>query len=274
MPWPGRSTQVMRKSVARSGNVSVQTPECNRHPCSSTILGSRPALAMCMLTGYSLPHSNSQVDDHALRAEVLFNTAMLVDLLLIVAAYLLGSVSTAIIACRLLRLSDPRSVGSGNPGATNVLRTGGKAAAGITLVGDVLKGLAPVLIAQSLDMGEIAVGAVALAAFCGHVYPIYYGFKGGKGVATALGALLGVHALVAILALGTWLVAAFMFRFASVASLAAGLLAPAYMLWITGSAGLTGITIMMAMLIFWRHRRNIRQLLEGSENRIGSGTAR
>jgi glycerol-3-phosphate acyltransferase PlsY len=199
---------------------------------------------------------------------------MLTQILLIIAAYLLGSVSTAIITCRLLRLADPRSVGSGNPGATNVLRAGGKRAAGITLMGDVLKGLAPVVIAQILALGESVVGAVALAAFCGHVYPIYYGFKGGKGVATALGVLLGVHVLVGLLALVSWLVVALFFRFASLAALVAGVLTPAYMQWITGSGWLTGITITMAALIAWRHRSNIRHLLEGSEDTIGSDTPR
>jgi acyl phosphate:glycerol-3-phosphate acyltransferase len=192
--------------------------------------------------------------------------------LLIIAAYLLGSLSTAIISCRLLGRADPRHVGSGNPGATNVLRTGGKRAAAVTLLGDVLKGLAPVAVARMLSADELLIGAVALAAFCGHVYPVFYGFKGGKGVATALGALLGMHALVGLLTFAGWLLVAFLSRFASLASLAASLLAPALMLWMTSSAKLTAATIVMSVLIFWRHRGNIRQLLAGSEHTIGSKT--
>jgi glycerol-3-phosphate acyltransferase PlsY len=199
---------------------------------------------------------------------------MLTETLLIIAAYLLGSVSTAIITCRLLSLADPRNVGSGNPGATNVLRTGGKTAAIITLLGDVLKGLVPVVIAQILALGDIVVAAVALAAFCGHVYPIYYSFQGGKGVATALGVLLGVYPLVGLLALSTWLLIAIMFRFASLAALVGALLTPIYMQTITGSKWLTGMAIIMAALIIWRHRSNIHHLLEGSEGTIGSGTPR
>jgi glycerol-3-phosphate acyltransferase PlsY len=199
---------------------------------------------------------------------------MLVESLLIFAAYLLGSLSTAVAACRLLGLSDPRSAGSGNPGATNVLRIGGKGAAAITLLGDVCKGLVPVLIARGLGLADPAIGAVALAAFCGHVYPIYYGFKGGKGVATALGALLAMHALVGLCALGTWLLVAFLFRFSSLASLAASLIAPGYTFWMTGSVWLTVATASMSTIIFWRHRSNIRHLLEGTEHTIGTGAPR
>jgi glycerol-3-phosphate acyltransferase PlsY len=194
---------------------------------------------------------------------------MLTHTLLVIGAYLLGSASTAIIACRLLGRDDPRRRGSGNPGATNVLRTGGRQAAAITLLGDVLKGLAPVIIARILSLEEAVVSAIALAAFCGHIYPIYHGFKGGKGVATALGVLLGMHTLVGVYALLTWLAVAFVFRFASLASLVTGLLTPVYMLWISGSVWLTGTTVLMAVLIFWRHRGNIRNLLEGTENTIG-----
>lgn len=193
---------------------------------------------------------------------------MLTQILLVVGAYLIGSASTAILVCRLLGLKDPRKVGSGNPGATNVLRIGGKQAAAITFFGDVLKGFAPVIIARVLSQEEVVVSATALAAFCGHVYPLYYGFNGGKGVATALGALLGMHALVAVCALITWLAVALVSRFASLASLITGLLAPVYMLWITGSAWMTGTTVLMAVLIFWRHRANVHNLLKGSENTI------
>ncbi len=197
---------------------------------------------------------------------------MLIGLLLIAAAYLLGSVSTAIVACRLLGLPDPRHVGSGNPGATNVLRTGGRRAATITLCGDVLKGLIPVALARILAQNEALIGAVALAAFCGHLYPIFYRLRGGKGVATALGTLLGIHSLVALLTLSAWVAVAYFSRFASLASLAASVLAPVLMLFITDSMRLAAATTAMSVLIFWRHRNNIRQLLTGSENTIDSKT--
>jgi glycerol-3-phosphate acyltransferase PlsY len=201
---------------------------------------------------------------------VAFSPFMAIYVLLIVVAYLLGSVSTAIITCRVLGLTDPRSAGSGNPGATNVLRTAGKRAAAITFLGDVCKGLAPVIITWILVPEERIVGTVALAAFLGHLYPIYYSFKGGKGVATALGALLGMHTLTGICALSTWLLVAILSRYSSLAALAAGLATPLYMLWLTGSAWLTGATLVMAVFIFWRHRGNIRNLIQGSEDTIGS----
>lgn len=197
---------------------------------------------------------------------------MLIGLLLIVAAYLLGSVSTAIVACRLLGLPDPRDVGSGNPGATNVLRTGGRRAAAITFFGDMLKGLMPVALARVLIQDEAFIGAVALAAFCGHLYPVYYRLRGGKGVATAFGTLLGIHSSVALLTLTAWMAVAYFSRFASLASLAASALAPVLMLSITDSMKLAAATTAMSALIFWRHRNNIRQLLAGSENTIGSKT--
>jgi len=195
---------------------------------------------------------------------------MFISILLIIAAYLLGAISTAIIACRLLGATDPRTVGSGNPGATNVLRAGGRRAAGITFFGDVIKGLVPVLVARGLGLDDSVIGAVALAAFCGHVFPVYYGFKGGKGVATGLGALCGVHILVGISAFATWLLVASTTRFSSVAALATSLMAPVYMLIMTGSAWFTWATAIMAAVIIWRHRGNISQLLEGSEEKIGS----
>lgn len=197
---------------------------------------------------------------------------MLISILLIIAAYLLGSVSTAIIACRLLGATDPRTVGSGNPGATNVLRAGGKRAAVITLFGDVLKGLVPVLAARGLGLDDIAVGTVALTALCGHVFPLYYGFKGGKGVATGLGALCGIHVLVGACAFATWLLVACVFRFSSLAALTTSLLAPVYVLMMSGSARLAWATVIMAAVIIWRHRSNIAHLLEGSEDKIGSSS--
>lgn len=193
---------------------------------------------------------------------------MLLSGILIVAAYLLGSVSTAILSCRLLGMPDPRGVGSGNPGATNVLRHGGNKAAAITLTGDVLKGLLPVALARAFGFGDVAIVLVGLAAFLGHLYPVYYGLKGGKGVATALGVLFGMHWLLGALAAATWLLTALISRISSLSALVAILLAPAYALWITRSPWLTLGASLLTVLVFWRHRSNIRNLAEGTEEPI------
>jgi acyl phosphate:glycerol-3-phosphate acyltransferase len=190
---------------------------------------------------------------------------------LVLAAYLLGSVSTAILVCRLAGLPDPRSQGSRNPGATNVLRTGHKGAAIITLLGDVLKGLAPVLIAKAVGLDPAWVAAVALAAFLGHLYPVFHGFEGGKGVATALGVLLGIHGLTGLAALATWLVAAGVTRISSLGALTAATLTPLYMYLFTGEPWFVGASILLAVLVYWRHRGNISKLLTGQEPRIGKG---
>lgn len=195
---------------------------------------------------------------------------MLVDSVLVLFAYLLGSLSSAIILCRLTGLPDPRTQGSGNPGATNVLRFGGKKLAVLTLLGDLLKGLLPVLLARWLGTGELALALVALAAFLGHLYPVFFGFKGGKGVATALGVLLGLAWPVALAAAATWLAMALIFRISSLSALTAALLAPAYMWWLTSSRELFAAVAVMSALLFWRHRSNIRNLLQGTEGRIGS----
>lgn len=195
---------------------------------------------------------------------------MMLEIILVTGAYLLGSVATAVLACRLLGLPDPRTVGSGNPGATNVLRMGGKKAAIITLLGDMLKGLLPVLLARALDLGDPWIAAVALAAFVGHLYPVFFGFKGGKGVATALGGLLGIHWALGLMTLATWLAVAALTRISSLSALTASLLAPGYAWWITGSPALAGAAAAMSLLIYWRHRSNIRNLLAGTEGRIGT----
>lgn len=189
--------------------------------------------------------------------------------LAILAAYLIGSLSAAIIVCRLMGLPDPRTVGSQNPGATNVLRMGGKRAAAVTLVGDLLKGLLPVLVARLLFQEEAVFAAVALAAFLGHLFPIFFGFKGGKGVATALGVMLGLAWPVAVAALLTWLVVAKLFKISSLAALTAALLTPLY-------AGLLGqptlywqLFLLIAVILVVRHHRNIRNLLTGQEGLIG-----
>ena len=185
-------------------------------------------------------------------------------------AYLLGSISTAIITCKLMGLPDPRTVGSNNPGATNVLRAGGKKAAVITLLGDMLKGLIPVLIAVLISAPDEAIAAAGLAAFLGHLYPVYYAFNGGKGVATLLGVLLGTHWLVGLSTIGVWLLMAFTLRFSSLSALTAALCAPAFIWYFTGSQIITATSIVMTILLYWRHRSNIKNLLAGKEGKIGS----
>ena len=194
----------------------------------------------------------------------------LINSSLIVAAYLLGSISAAIVTCRLMGLPDPRQVGSKNPGATNVLREGGKKAAIFTLLGDMLKGLLPVLVGHALGVSDAILAGIGLAAFIGHLYPVFFGFKGGKGVATALGVLLGFHWGLGLAVLGTWLAVAFISRISSLSALTASLLAPAYAWFITGSEALTIAAGAMTLLVFWRHRSNIRNLLNGTEGRIGA----
>jgi glycerol-3-phosphate acyltransferase PlsY len=195
---------------------------------------------------------------------------MLIDLFLIAGGYLMGSLSSAIILCRLLGLPDPRSQGSGNPGATNVLRVGGKKAAAATLAGDMLKGLIPVLIARALQADVAVQSGVAVAAFLGHLYPLFFGFKGGKGVATALGVLLGLHWPVGLLTIATWLVMAAVFRISSLAALIAILLTPLYIWWLIPEPALLAAMLFMGTLLFWRHRSNIQNLLQGTEGHIGS----
>jgi len=194
---------------------------------------------------------------------------MTMNLLLITAGYLLGSLSSAIIVCRLLGLPDPRGEGSGNPGATNVLRIGGKKAAAITLIGDMLKGLVPVLIAKLLGADLTIQAAVAVAAFLGHLYPLFFGFKGGKGVATALGVLLGLHWPVGLLTIATWLVIAKVFKISSLAALLAILVTPLYIWLLIPNNSLIIAMLFMGTLLFWRHRSNIKGLLAGSEGKIG-----
>ena len=194
---------------------------------------------------------------------------MVVIAVLVAAGYLLGSIATAVLVSRALGAADPRSGGSGNPGATNVLRLAGRRAAALTLAGDVLKGVVPVAVAQAADPSPGAVAVVGLAAFLGHLYPVFFGFKGGKGVATALGALLGMDPLLGAAVLATWLVVAGLSRYSSLAALAAAVLAPGYAWLLSGHPGLVGAVSVMAVLLVWRHRANIRRLLAGQEGRIG-----
>ena len=194
---------------------------------------------------------------------------MLVIIALVAAGYLLGSISTAVLVSRALGVADPRSGGSGNPGATNVLRLAGRKAAALTLAGDVLKGVVPVLAARAAELPPGAVALVGLAAFLGHLYPVFFGFKGGKGVATALGALLATEPLLGASVLATWLVAAGVSRYSSLAALVASVLAPGYAWVLSGDRGVAGAVALMAVLLVWRHRANIRRLLAGEEGRIG-----
>lgn len=187
---------------------------------------------------------------------------------IIISAYLIGSLSTAIITCQLMGLDDPRTVGSNNPGATNVLRIGGKKAAFFTLLGDVLKGLLPVVVAVQLGLSLEWLILVGIAAFLGHLYPIYYQFKGGKGVATAIGVFLGIHFGAGLAVVATWLIIAKGFKISSLAALIAIALSPLYFYLFTQSLNLSYGVIVIAIFIFWRHRSNIQNLINGTEDKL------
>jgi len=187
---------------------------------------------------------------------------------LVILAYFIGSASSAIITCKIMGKVDPRTVGSKNPGATNVLRYGGKKAAFFTLLGDLLKGLIPVFIGHVLGLDWQWLGLIGLAAFLGHVYPIYYGFKGGKGVATALGVYIGLQPIVGILVVITWLISALIFNISSLSALIATLLAPLYFFWVTDSLPLFITLVVMTTFIYWRHRSNIIEIIDGTEDHI------
>lgn len=206
----------------------------------------------------------------AFRAPV--DTPMIYDLLLIAGAYLLGSVSSAIIVCRIIGLPDPREQGSKNPGATNVLRIGGKKAAAITLIGDGLKGFLPVLAINLLQRDDWVLAAVALAAFLGHLYPVFFGFRGGKGVATALGTQFGLGWLIGASVAGIWLAMALLLRISSVSALVSMACAPLVIAYFRPSPELIGMSAIMTLWLFWRHRSNIRNLLRGTEDSIGKNS--
>ncbi|MCP5140948.1 MAG: glycerol-3-phosphate 1-O-acyltransferase PlsY [Gammaproteobacteria bacterium] len=191
--------------------------------------------------------------------------------LLLAAAYLLGSISSAILVCRVMGLPDPRTVGSNNPGATNVLRVGGKKAAALTLFGDMLKGFLPALAGYLLGLEPLQLALVGFAAFLGHLYPLFFGFQGGKGVATALGAFFGMHWLLGGAVALTWLLFAKVFKISSLAALIATALAVPYAWWLIDypPAALAVIGVLVVML-WWRHRSNIRKLIKGSEDSIGT----
>jgi glycerol-3-phosphate acyltransferase PlsY len=197
----------------------------------------------------------------------------LATLAVIVGAYLVGSISFAVVVSRLFRLPDPRSYGSGNPGATNVLRTGNKAAAALTLVGDGVKGWFAVWLAARLGASwgdaSLATAGAALAVLLGHVFPVFHRFVGGKGVATAAGVALALSWQLGLLLAGIWLVVALLFRMASLASLAAAVAAPPLGLYILGNWPEAWALFPIAALLIWRHRVNIRKILAGEERKIG-----
>ena len=204
---------------------------------------------------------------------------MVLPWLAALAAYLLGSLSFAVIVSRAMGLSDPRSYGSGNPGATNVLRSGSKAAAILTLLLDAFKGWLPVMLVkwfgEPYGLGDGTMAAVGLAAFLGHLYPVFFKFQGGKGVATAVGVLLAFQPLLALATVATFAIIVFFFRYVSLASMVAALFAPAYYLLGNGVAwqasGEKTLALMaMGVLLIWRHRENIRRLWAGTESKLGS----
>jgi glycerol-3-phosphate acyltransferase PlsY len=195
------------------------------------------------------------------------------NLIVAIAAYLIGSISFAVVVSRAMGLADPRSYGSGNPGATNVLRTGNKAAAILTLVLDALKGWLPVALVvrfgSAHGLGEWTIAGVALAAFLGHLWPVFFRFKGGKGVATAAGTLFGIDPLLGAATLATWLVIAAFFRYSSLASIVAALFAPFWYLLTEGPDAIAMAVFVMGVLLVWRHSANIKRLFAGTESRLG-----
>ncbi|MDT9000477.1 glycerol-3-phosphate 1-O-acyltransferase PlsY [Paucibacter sp. APW11] len=197
----------------------------------------------------------------------------LFPLLAVVAGYLIGSLSFAVIISRLMGLSDPRSYGSGNPGATNVLRSGNKKAAILTLLFDALKGYLPVLAVLlwggSLGLGEGTAALVGLAAFLGHLWPVFFKFEGGKGVATAAGVLLAINPLLGGATLLTWLIIAYFSRYSSLAAIVSALFAPFYQMLIWGAGPVVLTVGVMGLLLVWRHEANIKKLLNGTESKLG-----
>lgn len=190
----------------------------------------------------------------------------------VVVAYLIGSISFAVVVSWCFGLPDPHTYGSGNPGATNVLRTGRKAAAALTLIGDAAKGAIALWLARRLapefGVGEITLAAVAFSAFIGHLFPVYFRFKGGKGVSIAAGLLLALDVRIAAVALLVWLLTVFALRYSSLASIVAALAAPVATLYFLGWGPFAWMVVAMTVLLLWRHRGNIERLMNGTENRI------
>jgi glycerol-3-phosphate acyltransferase PlsY len=204
---------------------------------------------------------------------------MTYPLLATVAAYLIGSLSFAVLVSRLMGLNDPRTYGSKNPGATNVLRSGNKAAAVITLLLDAFKGWLPVVVVkwwgEAYGLGDGTVALVGLAAFLGHLYPVFFRFQGGKGVATAAGVILGFQPWLGLAALATWVIIAFFFRYSSLASIVTAVFAPAYFLlghrvaWDAPGVQVLSLAV-MGLLLIWRHAENINRLIAGKESKLGA----
>jgi glycerol-3-phosphate acyltransferase PlsY len=200
------------------------------------------------------------------------------ELLLIPLAYLIGSISFAVVVSKCMRLPDPHTYGSGNPGATNVLRTGNKLAAVLTLIGDALKGYFAVMLARVIlgdesltaNLGSWVLCGVVLAVFLGHLFPIFHGFKGGKGVATACGILFGVNWILGAATLATWIIVATFLRYSSLAALAAAIFGPIYFVFLFGFQPMGMALLIVCLLLIWRHRSNIHNLMNGTESRIGS----
>jgi glycerol-3-phosphate acyltransferase PlsY len=200
------------------------------------------------------------------------------NVLLIPLAYLIGSISFAVVVSKCMRLPDPHTYGSGNPGATNVLRTGNKLAAALTFLGDALKGYFAVMLARVLlgdqsltaTLSSWVLSGVVLAVFLGHLFPIFHGFKGGKGVATACGILFGVNVILGIATLSTWIIVAVFLRYSSLAALAAAVFGPIYFVFLFGLQPMGIALTLVCLLLIWRHRSNIRNLINGTESRIGS----
>jgi glycerol-3-phosphate acyltransferase PlsY len=192
--------------------------------------------------------------------------------LLIFGSYLIGSISFAVVVSKVMRLPDPHSYGSGNPGATNVLRTGNKLAALLTLLGDAAKGYVAIGLARAMVGVEVdswVLPLAAIAAFVGHLFPVFHGFKGGKGVATALGILLAINWVLGLTTLSTWLIVAVFMRYSSLAALIAALFAPLYFIFLFGIQPMAAAVAAMSALLIWRHKSNIEKLLNGSEGKIG-----
>ena len=205
------------------------------------------------------------------------SASLSVQILVLLAAYLIGSVSFGVVVSKLMGLADPHTYGSGNPGATNVLRTGNKKAALFTLLGDVGKGVLAVLLARwlapSLGLSDMIIMLVGLASFIGHLYPVFHGFKGGKGVATAGGVLLALNPLHGLAVLATWLAVAFLTRYSSLAAITAAFMAPIYWQLFYGIDARALVILLIAALLVWRHRENINRLLKGKESKIGGNKA-
>ena len=193
---------------------------------------------------------------------------MLINILLIFSAYLLGSISAAIIVCKTLGLSDPRTGGSGNPGTTNVMRLYGKKAAFLTLVGDIFKGIIPVLLAKVIVNSEFIIAICGLATFLGHIFPIYFKFEGGKGVATLIGILFATHWVLGVSYIITWILTALIFRYSSLAALIAALPIPIYSYFIEHNNQYAISVAVSAIILFCRHKPNIYNLLNGKEDKI------